>query len=194
MVLLSDRVVGTALLAAALITLAYFLAWLALPPFLAPTHWAAAVFPERRWAVAVPAAGFAFILSVAGGFVGCVLLREEDEAPAAPAAPPRGAAGGKAAPLALGEFDYLESDDDDDDEDESGDDSDYFGDGGGDSGGGGSDESGGGGENRDGGGGGGGGGGGSGGGGGGGRSVSFARGNDAGEAQTNRRSALLRAR
>jgi hypothetical protein len=67
---LSDRALGSSLLAAALLALAYYAAWLLLPPFLAPAHWAAALFPERRWAVAVPAAGFSLVLAVAGAFVG----------------------------------------------------------------------------------------------------------------------------
>jgi hypothetical protein len=73
----TDRAAGSALLCAALLPLAYYAAWLLLPPFLAPSHWAAAAFPERKWAVAVPAAGFSLILAVVTSFVGFVLIREE---------------------------------------------------------------------------------------------------------------------
>ena len=93
---LSDRAVGSAALGALASALAYYFAWLALPPFLAaPALWA---FPERKWAVAVPAAGFSLVLAVVAAFVGCVLLREGEGGDGEDGRlPPRGGGGAPAA-------------------------------------------------------------------------------------------------
>jgi len=57
-------------------------------PFLAPAHPAQALFPPRYLAQVLPAAALAGAVTVAGSFIGLVLLRARGGKPAAPAPAP----------------------------------------------------------------------------------------------------------
>ena len=72
---LQDRIFGGALLVFALALFAYYTLWVIVTPFVAADHPVQALFPDRALALLIPAYLFVLVLTVAGTFIGFVMLR-----------------------------------------------------------------------------------------------------------------------
>ncbi|KAF9510795.1 hypothetical protein BS47DRAFT_1246773, partial [Hydnum rufescens UP504] len=72
----SDKAVGALALLVAAIVFIYYTLWAIILPFFPPTHSIHDYFPEREWAVRIPALILVVGLAAVGSFVGSVLIKE----------------------------------------------------------------------------------------------------------------------
>ncbi|KAH9981158.1 dolichol phosphate-mannose biosynthesis regulatory [Lactifluus volemus] len=75
----SDKVLGGAMMAAAVTIFIYYTSWAILVPFFdasSPIH---AWFPPREWAVRLPAFILVVGLSAIGGFIGYTVIKENQK-------------------------------------------------------------------------------------------------------------------
>ena len=71
---LTDKVFGGSLLLLALVLTSYWTLWVLVTPFMDAEHPLQAFFPDRAWALALPAFLFVGVTAVAGTMVGLVML------------------------------------------------------------------------------------------------------------------------
>ena len=71
---MTDKVFGGSLLSLALVLAAYYTLWVLVTPFVDAAHPLQAWFPDRAWALALPALLFLGVTTVAGTMVGLVML------------------------------------------------------------------------------------------------------------------------
>jgi len=72
---IEDKIVGGSMLIAASVIFSYYTVWTLFLPFLDSDHPLQATFPDRTWAVRIPAVLLIILLSACGAFVGLVMVK-----------------------------------------------------------------------------------------------------------------------
>ncbi|KDN36296.1 hypothetical protein K437DRAFT_216418, partial [Tilletiaria anomala UBC 951] len=72
----SDRLLGGSMLMTAAFIWTYYTIWALVTPFFSPDSAIHTYFPDRVWAVRIPAALLVFGLCTVGAFVGIIMQKE----------------------------------------------------------------------------------------------------------------------
>lgn len=70
-----DTLVGVGMLTVATVVFVYYSLWTFLVPFVDPSHPIAALFPDREWAVRIPALLLVLGVLVVGSFIGITVSK-----------------------------------------------------------------------------------------------------------------------
>ncbi|PFH54332.1 hypothetical protein AMATHDRAFT_135819, partial [Amanita thiersii Skay4041] len=73
---LSDKALGSAMLLVASVIFVYYTVWAILLPFIDSSSIVHSYFPQREWAVRIPAFLLVIGLSAIGAFIGTTIIKE----------------------------------------------------------------------------------------------------------------------
>ncbi|OQR81680.1 hypothetical protein THRCLA_23314, partial [Thraustotheca clavata] len=75
----SDQTVGAIVLAISVPTFAYYTLWVLITPFVDKDHVVQSFFPDRHYAIAIPAILFVIFLTICSTFIGLVMIKSKNE-------------------------------------------------------------------------------------------------------------------
>ncbi|KDO26995.1 hypothetical protein SPRG_07708 [Saprolegnia parasitica CBS 223.65] len=73
----SDQTVGAILLAISVSTFAYYTLWVIITPFVDKDHVVQGFFPDRHYAIAIPAILLVIFLTICSTFIGLVMIKSK---------------------------------------------------------------------------------------------------------------------